>query len=352
MKKFNILLLVALLLPIALNARKVYEAEKVVNHSFPASNKHTLVVDNKYGKVDIQIWDKNEVSAIITITGMSSRSQEIANTLVNRVKINANASGNTITFRTEITSSVSISGSGTQSNDISYTIKVPRNIAFNLTNKYGDINIDECGNAATIDVKYGNFYCTKMTDKNSNIILGYGNATIQEVNGLKLKLDYSSLSLKAAHAVQINSTYSKYEIEKATKISVTSSQYDNFKINEVDDFLIESRYASIKTRFVNNLLSIKNKYGSVSIDNAGPKTKSLEFDLGYTDLKINIPVGISFEFDITNKYGDVKLPQNTSIKNREKSGSSTTVKGTAGSGNPTLKLNANNSYSDISITSK
>lgn len=353
MKKFNIILMLALLLPVALNAKKVYESEKVVNHSFPASSNHTLIVDNKYGAVDIKVWDKNEVSATITITGMSSRSQEIADELVKRVKINADASGNNITLRTEISSNISMSGSGTQGNEINYEIKVPRNIAFNLTNKYGDIKIDECGNSTTIDLKYGNLYCTKMTSKNSNLTLGYGNANVQDVNDLAADIKYANITLGTTNTLKLTTKYSDLKLNTVNNLTATSG-YDNYVLNEVTNANIDAKYTSVKIGKISQSLDITNKYGSVKIDNIDKQVKTLNFNLGYTDVKINIPISVSYEFDITNKYGSIILPKNitTNIKNREQSGSTTSLKGTAGSGSTTLKVKAINSYSDISIAAK
>ena len=352
MKKFNIILLAVLLLPVALNARKVYEAEKVVNHSFPASSNHTLIIENKYGPVNIQVWDKNEVSATITISGMSSRSQETADALVNRVKINANASGNSISIRTEI-ASTNISGSGTQSNEINYEIKVPRNIAFNLTNKYGNIKVDECGNKATIDVKYGNFHCTKMTDKNVSLTLGYGNANIQEVNGLTADIKYSNMTIGSAKTLNLTTKYSNLKLSNVGSLT-TYSGYDDYKISEVATADIEAKYTSVKVDKVTESLVVVNKYGGVSVGEVGAKAKSLKFELGYTDLKLNISPSISYELDAYTKYGNISLPDGVSsnIKNRETQGNSTTVKATIGSSTPSLKVSASNSYANIKLTAK
>ncbi|MDR0661147.1 MAG: DUF4097 family beta strand repeat-containing protein [Prevotellaceae bacterium] len=350
MKKFNIILIVALLLPVVLSAKKVYEAEKVVNHNFPASGNHTLVIDNKYGNINVEIWDKDEVSATITITGHSSQNQEMAEEMVNRVKIHANASGRNITFRTELTSVKS--NSGNNGNDIRYEVKVPRNIAFNLTNKYGDINIDECGNTAVFDVKYGNFGCAKMKG-DSKLVLGYGNATVQEASNFTAEIKYSNLNLGTAQMLELDSKYSNIKVDKVGNLDGVASGYDNFKIGEVDVANIDTKYTPIRIGKVNRRLGITNKYGSVKIDDIGEKISTIGLDLGYTDVKLNIPSSVSYDFNITSRYGDVSLTGvTTNIKRRERNNNTLQIEGTVGNNKPTLVLKATNSYANISITSK
>lgn len=352
MKKFSITLAIALLLPIVLSAGKVYEAEKVEHYSFPASSNHTLTVDNKYGNIKIEVWDRNEVNATVTITGKSSRSQGQANELAGRVKINASTMGSNIIFRTEW-NPLNISGSGTHSSDTYYHIKVPRSIAFNLTNKYGNISIDECGNKAMIDVKYGNFYCTKMTGSSSNLTLGYGNATIQEVNQLTADIKYSNITLNKANTLNLKTQYSQLTLGIINKASINTS-YGSYKITDINHAEINAKYTPIIIGKVNQLLNITNKYGNIKIEDVDKNIDTLNFSLGYTDLKLNIPSAISYEFDLSNRYGSITLPMNipTAIKHKETGGNSTALRGTAGSGKPTLKLRASNSYADISITAK
>lgn len=364
MKKFKIVLLVAMLLPAMLNAKaKVYESEKVVNHSFPASSNHTLSVDNKYGVILVEQWDKNEVHATVTIVGKSARSQASADDLVNRIKINATANGNNIILRTEFESNTTVKTRGnttvtktvteSQGNEINYLIKVPRNISFNLTNKYGDITVDECGNKTAIDIKYGDLNCTKMTSKNNSLTIGYGDASIQEVNSIVIDMKYSNLSFGNVASLNLTSKYSNIKADAIDNLTATAG-YDNYKIKEIGKTTIDAKYTTIKVSKISDNCSMLNKYGNITVNDVDAKVKSLDFELGYTSLAININPKINYELDAYAKYGNITLPNDiaSNIKHRDTSGNSTTIKGTFGSGTPGLKIKATNSYADIKLTAK
>ena len=352
MKKFNIILIIALLLPIGLSAKKVYEAEKVVNHSFPASSSHTLAVENTFGSISIELWDKNEVSADIIITGKSSRSQELANDLVGKTAVDVAVNGNTISFKTE-TGSVKSSRSSNNVSQVDYVIKVPRSISFDLKNKFGNIYVDECSNQTKIDIQFGNFSCVKMKSA-ATLRLEYGDATIQEAAQLKAKVSYSTLNLSSIQALDLSSAYSKFKIGKVSTINASSSAFDDFKIEEINNLKIEAKYTPIKIDKVTGDLSIVSKFGDVVISNASSSSKSFYFNLDYGDLKININPQIGYQLDVSCKYGKLSMPEDVpiNIEHREVAKNTTTIKGNIGKGTPNLKINATSSFADIKISAK
>lgn len=75
--------------------------ERVKNYSktYPVDGNDKLALDNKYGRVTINTWNKNEVKVDVQIKGIAS-DDETAQKLVDGISISDSKDGNVISFRT------------------------------------------------------------------------------------------------------------------------------------------------------------------------------------------------------------------------------------------------------------
>ncbi len=350
MKKLITAFILAAALPLGLQAKAMYESEKNVQKSFTASEKNTLVVENKYGNVNITSWDKNEVDIKVTIKGKSSESQNEAERQRDRISIAFSQSGNSIIAKTEI---AEMKGRSKGGYEISYDISVPRNIAFDLSNTYGGIKVDECGGVTAINVKYGSFSCRRISNPSSSLKLAYGSATIQAVNVLKAGIQYSSMKIEEADSLLLSSAYSHLSIEKANTLNITSA-YDDYTVKKVTKMKISTAYTDVKLGQVSKSLTASNAYGSIKVSDVAQDAESLSFSLSYTGLSLNINPKVTYTIEASSKYGKTILPDelklNTSAVKSERNTNS--IEATVGSGTPTLKVKISNAYADNKITAK
>ena len=127
--------------------------KKEITKSFKADKDDQLQVDNCYGNIHVTYWKKNEVEFRIVIEA-KTKSEEKAQEWIDRVKIQMDKTGNTISAVTSLrNSNKNFSGSFS----INYFVQMPERLTCELVQKYGNIYMpDENKGKCTLRAKYGN----------------------------------------------------------------------------------------------------------------------------------------------------------------------------------------------------
>lgn len=156
--KFKILFISLILLSsnFILSAK---ELTKNLHKEFDVNENTVLVLQNKYGKIDIRNGQEQKVIIDVEII-VEHPSQETAQKILGYLDVEFSSSGNEIKAITYINDRINkIRGSNWGNNKkfrINYTVTMPKDLDIKLSNKYGDTFIDELTGYTEIDIKYGN----------------------------------------------------------------------------------------------------------------------------------------------------------------------------------------------------
>ena len=172
--------------------------------------------------------DSVTIKVLITIDNASeSRAKE----LMNKIHINLRKNGTQVIGETEI-------DEGFRSNNsfsIDYLINVPKDRDLTITNKYGNVSINELEAKGTFDVSYGSLTAGKMKSPAGNpikITISYGKATLETVNEASMEIKYSKLYADEINQIILNSKYSTANLGKVSSMTL-DSKYDGINIDEI-----------------------------------------------------------------------------------------------------------------------
>ena len=202
------------------------EKKKSMIKIFDVSAKDNLTIDNQFGQVKVNLWDKSEIRVDIQITANSS-SEDRAQRYLNSVEIIEKKSGDQISLRTVIDKQESASGwnwawnsSKDEKNQvqIDYVVSMPKNNALTVRNRFGKTNIPFFSAPLTVESKYGSFVATGLTGSKNDIDVAYGKAEIQDMENGNLDISYSSLELENVKVLVINNRFGKMKIGSVDKI--------------------------------------------------------------------------------------------------------------------------------------
>lgn len=302
--------------------------ERVKNYSksYSVDGNDKLALDNKYGRVTINTWNKNEVKVDVQIKGMAS-DDETAQKLVDAISISDSKDGNTVSFHTNFGSNnSSIWNLFNNMNDrhraeVNYTVYMPSTMSLDLRNRYGSVSLPSLSGKVTIDNAYGSLVAKALTNPSNEFNFRYYEVNIEEVKGCSLNLAYGSLKLGTVGRLEANINYAPVDIEK-----------------------------------LNNSGTINAKYGGgVKIGEISKALKNLDIDSKYSSVNIGLKGDESFNFDITVKYGSFNFDENrlrvTSKSPDDSRRSHTTVnyKGYAGTNNSNNTININTTYQSVKL---
>jgi len=343
------------------------EVKKSYNKQFSSDKNTVLELNNRYGKINVNTWDKSEVK-IDAVVIVKARSKSKAEDKLNEITVKINKNGNTIVAITEISSSSSSWWSGWWNGnnniqiEINYEIFMPADLHSIIENKYGNIYLPNLKGKTNINLKYGNL---QARDINNDLLMdiSYGKATVGEVNNLSGNLSYSDYRGTSASVVILTSKYSKVHLDNAKTVT-TSSKYDSYRFGTVntltltgayDDIQIgalgtgtlHTKYSGIDISSLSSTLTSDISYGSLTIENLKTTFKNITVNTSYAPVKIYGVVPAKVE--VEGKYFDADLGADFIQKHKVSEGSSKVIKGYKISDKTGATIKITSKYGDIII---
>ena len=326
---------------------KGIEIKRTVSRQFQISQGAKLEIDNKYGNIVLNLWNRDEIDFSIEITGKGNN-EESAQEMADRVSIDFNQSGNSVSAQTVFAPmrSRSCNNCGTS---VHYTVNIPANLYLDLTNKYGNIYLEEATMPFRTDQKYGNLKVGSLLSDDNRINLKYGDIALHETKKLILNAAYSKLTIRKAAVLELTTAYSSLKSDEIGTWRL-SSKYDNFTVGKVGSLSCSSAYSNFQLGYLETACSITEiRYGKVRIEKIAPDFSSIDISAAYTTVRLGIDEQSSFKANLSTRYGNIQtgnlVLQDVRLGN-EKYGKSLTA--TVGSDkDPEASVRITNSYADI-----
>jgi hypothetical protein len=334
----------------------VEEFSKNLHKDYDANENTLLIIENKFGSVDVKNWDKNKVSIDVTIT-VDHRNEEKAKELIDYIEVKFSQSGNTIEAITEIDDKFSKWNTFNFGDDhkdfsIDYKVNIPKNIKLDLSNRYGSVFINEISGHAKISVKYGNLKINKIMRENvkpfSEVYLAYSKGTIDECSWLNLTLKYSKLEVEKSKALIAVTKYSKLYVDKGSSL-VCESKYDEYRIGTLTNFVSTSAYTDFEFDEISKKMEFDNRYGSINIDYVPNTFEKIEIENEYGNIDIGISMDASYNLKGYARYADIDFPEDNKLS-RIKENTSLQVEGLVGKNSNTKSVvNIKTRYGNVDL---
>jgi len=335
LKSKSILLLLSIQLFVIFTATAaVQEYTKNLHKEYPADENTLLIIQNRFGNVNINNWDKNEV-VIDIIIKVDHKDEEKAKELLSFLNVEFSHDSNVISAITSIDERFNRNisfGDSKKEFSINYEVKMPKNIKLDIENKYGNLFINEISGHAMISVKYGNLKANKIIRDNtkplSEVDLAYSDGYIEEIEWLKLNMKYSKLEVEKSKALIAITKYSKLYVTKSSSI-VCESKYDVYKIGSLTNFVTTAAYTDFKFDEITKKIEVENRYGGFTVGYVPKDFDKIDFQNEYGSVKIGIDGNASYQLTGNAKYGDIDYPS-TGRVNKIKETTELTIEGTVG----------------------
>ena len=322
-------LLLSLLLIVAVNfSLSAQDASKTYSETYDIGKGITLSTETKYSDIELLTWEKDVVDIFVEVE-VAASSDNKAREMLDKIEVQINKSGNTITLETEMENGWSRNAKV----EINITIKAPKYINLDMENSYGDLFIQEISGLVLLDLKYSNLKAgllSRGNEKPYNMIdLAYSNAEVDEAGWVEVELSYSDLEINSSRMLFVESKYSKLIGEKAGAI-ITEGAYDKYYIDEIDSFVAELRYSGLKFGVLNKTLSLHSTYTNAKILKLSKDFEEVDASLSYGNIYMNVESGASYKFEGEAKYGHVNIDTDDQLS-KSKENNYMRVWGTVGS---------------------
>ncbi len=333
------------------------QEEKAINKEFPVTNNTRLEVFNKYGNVDVINHEDASVSIQVKIKA-DSRSPEKNRQVLDMVNIKITQEGDVIKAVTEIDDNFSKAFKGFNMGDnglqINYTITLPKTLPVYLSNKYGNVFIDQLVSTSTIDVKYGKLTANKILHDSreplTKIYLSYSNGTIQETKWIEADIKYSKLNITESKALAIISKYSKVYVTNGSSI-VSESKYDTYEVEKLANFVTTAGYSHFTFGQLTGKLQVETKYSDFIVKYISPTFDGIKINNSYGSYRLIIDPAASYRLKGYSKYCSIIYPEDRSRVSRFNENNEMKVDGVVGSNqSPGAEVSIVSHYGNIRLT--
>lgn len=343
------LLILLALLPGTLALAQDHTDKRSVRRSFPVSHETTLEVQNKYGKIQLATWDRDSVAVEVDIYLSESSSSKLKK-LKQDIQIDFTGTNSYIIAKTVIESESgriaselrsitnTISGSNKRI-EINYMVHLPAYMDVVLTNKFGDIYMDDLEGQSDIELSNGVLKANRLTG-NSSISLSFGNGMIKSLGSANLKLSYSDLVLNEVSQLDLVSKSSKLNVDSVNVLKIDSRR-DKLYFKKVEYIAGSSNFTQIWVYDFLRESDLYMKYGELTIEHVMPNFSKIYVESDYTDMTFYFDRAASLTFDIFHHDKTLLRLPGTEVLQEETPAGKDHFKtvGTMGKGKPAGKLN-------------
>lgn len=194
----NRLLIIGLLLRLTAYAEEygTIEKKKSVIKIYDVSGKDNLLIDNQFGQVKINLWDKSEIRIDVKITA-NANDDDRALQYLNGVEIEDKKEGNQISIRTVINKNGNSNWNWRSNNGeknfvhIDYTVSMPKNTPLIVKNRFGATDIPFFMAPLIVESVHGSFMAIDLAGSKNDIDISYGKTEIQQLLNGNLDISYS-----------------------------------------------------------------------------------------------------------------------------------------------------------------
>ncbi|MDR1746899.1 MAG: hypothetical protein LBR49_06465 [Tannerella sp.] len=299
------------------------EFKREIVKDFSVGDEPMLNIENKYGNIRIIEGVEGKISFRIEIVG-KGRTSSLAKEYAEKVSVDFLQSGDRVSAETNF-ESLSCSNCG---RTVHYTVLAPRSTILKLTNKYGNIILDDAEKEVVgIDLKYGNL--TAHSIDNLNLDIAYGNIDITKCNAVNADTKYSVIKIASAETILMD------------------SKYDKITLGNVGNIKLETSYTTVNIATLGKRMECEDiKYGQLNISEVAGDFESIKVSSSYTNIKIALS-DHSFKAKLSVNYGEIKTPNsmkftNVSVKDKNN------LEGEIGS-NPSATVEISAKYGNISL---
>lgn len=297
-----------------------------------------LMINNQLGSVIITGEDRQDLELNYRITIYSEK--ELVDDSLKNMKIISNYNGNNLELtreRMELPPFV-------RGIKIDYEIRVPRELALDISNRYGQLVVSGMKSDVDLDNYYDQLRVTAI-DGEAELLARYGSLFVENVSGpVQINTAYNNAEIYNLGAgLDLNSRYGSVRIDGIRGSTDLDFSYGSLSIENVEkDVSIKSRFTQVRGQAIKGNLKGEMQYGNLDLMDV---TTSVDIRGRYTNLNIDLANSLAdYQVICNTQYGEIKtnLPYRVEEENSHR-----TLEGTKGDGR--IEINLETERANITV---
>jgi hypothetical protein len=280
------------------------EYSRSIKREYTVNPDAQLTISNKYGKVHCSNWDKPVIAVEVTLR-VEAPSEQAAQKMMDKILITMTGSATAVNVSTAIDKE---GFQGRSKITIDYTINMPVTVNVDITNKFGDIYINEVTGKGKVNLSYGNMEVNKLGNSDNLLDLKFSQADIKWIQGAVVLLKYSELELDYAGSLRLDSKYSDLSAKKVISLNgnMEGGRLDMENSSAVEN---KSKFSDLDITRIEKSLTLDIQYGNFEVHEMPADFSTISIRNKYAEVTIGLPENANYQLDADLKFCDLDFPE-------------------------------------------
>lgn len=292
---------------------------KKVEKVFEMNNTGELHVDNKYGNVTVNGWNKSKIEIVVDIK-VTNKKKDNAKNLFDRIDPKFRSANNFVSVVSEFSdketgffaryfNKVNPFEFDKGNVVINYTINLPVNAEIEITNKFGDVIIGDWTGKLKANLEHGDLWINQSII-NADVNMKFGKLKTKSINYGSINLKNGNVDIETSEDLVLKTSGSNIKIDKVNKLKFISSK-DEVSIESVGSIDGDINFSEVQINEVDNDINLTMKVVDFRVLKINQPDANVTINQESSDISINIS-GLSFMFDATLEEGLLRVPKSFS----------------------------------------
>lgn len=303
-----------------------YSDTKLISKSFSVERTNTIEVNNRYGDITIDTWNKDSINVDIRVY-VSERSVSRLNDKMRSIDFNISQSGQFVVVNSVLGSAStnvflqefarlreSFGVEGPSKTEIHIKITTPEYINLRLVNKFGNIYVGDYSGDLQVEASNGKFIAQNLEGFVS-LKINFGDAIVQSMGGANAEINYGKFSAYSVGNMRLYTKTSDISIDDADELNISSSR-DSYRLKRVGKLDANANWTDFSVNYVNENADFRMNFGVISLDDFAKDIDEINVDSRSTKVNIYVNKLNTLGFDI-NSDREPRLPADAVILSKE-----------------------------------
>jgi hypothetical protein len=326
----------------------IFEVEKKFQKTFTVNQATKLYLENSFGKVHVNTWNKNEFKVEVHIV-VAKKSEKDAQELLDAIQIiDSEKKGDFAKVMTQM-SQKNLNNKGADKISINYTVYAPESNYLEVKNKFGSVYIADRKGELNLYAQYGDVKIDQLMHTVNDIKVSFGNLHMQDMKGGNVNINYGELKAAKFENVDIKSSFSPVNLEEIGT-STVDVKHGDFKVAKAKSINGSLKFSSLRIGILSDELDIKAQHaGIIKIEEVISSQVQINIASSFSPIEIKIPANAQYDLDFQLKFADLRTSGlKPDYHYQVKEHTSSSYKGKIGEGGKG-KIKVTSSYGDVKL---
>ncbi|WP_242204599.1 DUF4097 family beta strand repeat-containing protein [Aestuariivivens insulae] len=289
---------------------------KKIEKKYEISKTGELYLNNKYGNININGWDKSNVVITIDIK-VTSKKKDNAKALLDRIEPKFRATTNYVSVISEITEKHTSFLSryfnllnpfelDKTNMEINYTLYLPKSMDIVVENKFGDVIIEHWAGKLKANVEHGDLWISEPI-MNIYADMLFGKLRAKSIAHGAINLKNGNIEIDESQDLILKTSGTNIKIDKVENLKIESSK-DEVVIDYLENIEGDVNFSNMQINEMDNNIDLKMKVTDFRVLKMNQPDATVNINQESSDISINVS-GLSFKFNATLEEGLLRLPK-------------------------------------------